>query len=42
MESLSDHHAAALIEAYENWTTYDFPKDHHTVMNKFADQWGWQ
>lgn len=42
MKSLSDEDCRALVESYENWTTYDFPKVHNTVMNNFADTWEWQ
>ena len=42
MQTLSDEDCLAIIESYENWTTYDFPKVHNIVMNNFADHWEWQ
>ncbi|MCL1884849.1 MAG: nucleotidyltransferase domain-containing protein [Defluviitaleaceae bacterium] len=42
MQTLSDEDCAALVESYETWTSYDFPKEHNTVMNNFADTWEWQ
>jgi len=42
MQTLSDEDCFALVTAYETWTKYDFPKEHNTVMNKFADTWEWQ
>lgn len=41
MKTLSDEDCRAIIESYENWTTYDFPKDQNTIMNNFADKWEW-
>jgi len=41
LESLNDHDCQALIEAYESWTTYDYPKDHNTVMNNFQEPYEW-
>ncbi|MCL1863414.1 MAG: nucleotidyltransferase domain-containing protein [Defluviitaleaceae bacterium] len=42
MQTLSDEDCLALIESYESWTDYDFPKVHNIVMNNFADTWEWQ
>jgi hypothetical protein len=42
IKSLSDDDCWALVEAYESWTSYDYPKDHNTVMNNFADPYEWQ
>lgn len=42
MQTLSDEDCAALVESYEAWTTYDYPKEHSIVMNNFADTWEWQ
>jgi len=42
MQTLSDEDCKALVESYEAWTTYDFPKVHNIVMNNFADTWEWQ
>ena len=42
MHNLSDAEAAALIEAYESWTAYDYPKERHIVINNFADPYEWQ
>lgn len=41
MQTLSDEDCAALVESYEAWTSYDFPKEQNTVMNNFADTWEW-
>lgn len=30
------------LEVVHGKCTYDFPKDHNTVMNKFADMWEWK
>jgi len=42
MQSLSDADCKALIETYENWTSYNFPKDDNVIMNNFSDSWEWQ
>ncbi|MCL1878135.1 MAG: nucleotidyltransferase domain-containing protein, partial [Defluviitaleaceae bacterium] len=42
LTTLDDSDCGALLHAYETWTSYDFPKDHNTVMNNFADTWEWQ
>ena len=42
MQTLSDDDCLALIDAYETWTSYDYPKDHAVVMNNFADPYEWQ
>jgi len=42
MRTLSDDDAAAIVDAYEAWTQYDFPKEHSIVMNNFADKWEWE
>ena len=42
LQTLDDNDCAALVEAYENWTAYDYPKDHNTVMNNFANKWEWE
>jgi hypothetical protein len=42
IKSLSDEDCFALVEAYEAWTAYDYPKDHNVVMNNFADPYEWQ
>ncbi|MCL2355867.1 MAG: nucleotidyltransferase domain-containing protein [Defluviitaleaceae bacterium] len=41
LQTLDDNDCGALVSAYESWTSYDFPKDHNTVMNNFADSWEW-
>jgi len=41
MKTQSDEDCYALIESYESWTTYNYPKEHNTVMNNFADTWEW-
>ena len=42
MQTLADDDCLALVECYEKWTSYDYPKEHNTVMNNFADTWEWQ
>ncbi len=42
MQTLSDEDCLALVESYEAWTSYDYPKDHNVVMNNFADPYEWQ
>ena len=42
MQTLSDDDAATVVNAYEMWTQYDFPKEHSIVMNNFADKWEWE
>ncbi|MCL2365226.1 MAG: nucleotidyltransferase domain-containing protein [Defluviitaleaceae bacterium] len=42
LQTLDDKDCAALVEAYENWTSYDYPKDHNTIMNNFANKWEWE
>ncbi|MCL1842677.1 MAG: nucleotidyltransferase domain-containing protein [Defluviitaleaceae bacterium] len=41
MQTLSDEDAKMLLESYETWTSYDFPKDSNIIMNNFANQWEW-
>jgi len=42
METLADEDAAALIDCYESWTAYDFPKASATIINNFANPLEWQ
>ncbi|MDR0272298.1 MAG: nucleotidyltransferase domain-containing protein [Clostridiales bacterium] len=42
MKSLSDEDCQAIIDGYENWTTYEYTKKSSDIMNNFADQWEWQ
>lgn len=42
MQSLSDEDCWAIIESYETWTSYDYPKENSVVMNNFADPYEWQ
>lgn len=37
MNSLSDEDCLALVESYEAWTSYDYPKDHKIIMNNFSN-----
>ena len=41
LETLDDEDALAIVEAYENWTTYDYPKDQGVVSNNFRDPYDW-
>lgn len=42
METLSDEDCLVLVEDYEAWTSYDYPRDHKVVMNNFSDPYEWQ
>ena len=42
LKNLSDEEAADLVEIYEAWTSYDYPKVHHIVANGFMDPYEWQ
>lgn len=42
MHSLSDEDCEELVRSYEEWTSYDYPKDHNLVMNNFSDPYEWQ
>lgn len=42
METLSDEDCQALVDSYEAWTSYDYPRDHNIVMNNFAEPYEWQ
>lgn len=42
MQSLSNEDCLAIIDSFEDWTSYDYPKDHNVVMNNFADPYEWQ
>jgi len=42
MQSLSDEDCKDLVETYENWTSYNYPKERHIVINNFADPYEWQ
>ncbi|MCL2764670.1 MAG: nucleotidyltransferase domain-containing protein [Treponema sp.] len=42
METLSDGDCKAILDSYEAWTSYDYPKDHNIIMNNFSDPWEWQ
>ncbi|MCL1807288.1 MAG: nucleotidyltransferase domain-containing protein [Oscillospiraceae bacterium] len=41
MKTLSDEECLALVERYEAWTSYDYPKDHNVVMNNFSNPYEW-
>lgn len=42
MQTLSDEDCLALVDSFETWTSYDYPKDHNVVMNNFTDPYEWQ
>ncbi|MCL2373391.1 MAG: nucleotidyltransferase domain-containing protein [Defluviitaleaceae bacterium] len=42
LASLSDQAIAGLVETYERWTSYDYPKDRSVVINNFKDPYEWQ
>ncbi len=37
IKSLSDEDALELINSYERWTSYDYPKDFQLIANNFAE-----
>jgi len=37
IQSLSDEDALELINSYERWTSYDYPKDFQFIANNFVD-----
>jgi len=37
MSTLSDEDCKAIVDGYETWTAYDYPKDHYVIMNNFYD-----
>jgi len=41
MGSLSDKDCLDLINGYETWTSFDYPKEHHIVMNNFSNPYDW-
>lgn len=41
MQTLSDDDCKAIVDSYEAWTSYDYPREHNVVMNNFADPWEW-
>jgi hypothetical protein len=42
MQSLSDDDCLKIINAYEAWTSYNYPKDHNVIMNNFFDPYEMQ
>ncbi|MCL2500505.1 MAG: nucleotidyltransferase domain-containing protein [Defluviitaleaceae bacterium] len=42
LHHLTDEEAAALVNDYESWTAYDYPKDFSFISNHFADPYEWQ
>lgn len=41
IQNLTDENALDLINSYEAWTTYDFPKDFQFIANNFNDPYEW-
>ncbi|MDR0294119.1 MAG: nucleotidyltransferase domain-containing protein [Oscillospiraceae bacterium] len=41
MRTLSDEDCLALVDGYEAWTSYDFPKNYGVIMNHFTDPYEW-
>jgi hypothetical protein len=41
MQTLSDNDCLAIINSYEAWTSYDYPKDHNIIMNNFSNPYEW-
>ena len=41
MHNLDDASALEMVTMYENWTKYDYPKEHAIVMNNFSDPNEW-
>ena len=42
LRALSDEDAVSLVADYEAWTSYDYPKEHQRIANRFADPYEWQ
>ena len=42
METLTDEDALSLVKIYEEWTSYDYPKDHAIVNNNYSDPYEWE
>ena len=41
IKSLSDEDCLALIDSYETWTSYDYPKDRNMIINNFRNPYEW-
>ena len=41
METFADEDCLALVNSYETWTSYNYPKDHNVVMNNFYNPYEW-
>lgn len=41
IQNLTDGDALELINSYEGWTTYDYPKDFQFISNNFYDPYEW-
>ena len=39
MKTLADEDCRALVESYEAWTSYNYPKEHSIIMNNYSDSW---
>jgi len=42
IRNLSDEDALELINSYEGWTSYDYPKDFQFIANNFDDPYEWR
>ena len=41
LNTLSDEDALSIVDTYETWTSYDYPKDQGIVSNNFRDPYDW-
>ena len=42
LHTLQDEDALQILTSYENWTTYDYPKDRGVILNNFRDHYEWK
>lgn len=41
LDTLNDDDCRAIVEAYESWTSYDYPKNGGVISNNFRDPYDW-
>ena len=41
LQTLTDDDCLAILDAYEAWTSYDYPKDDAIISNNFKDPYDW-
>jgi predicted nucleotidyltransferase len=42
METLSDEDCAEVVKSYEEWTSYDYPKENPVIVNHFSNPYEWE